>query len=313
MRLRQQWLRELGGLQAFSVKNKEWLPLLEEDTRQSLMIEGEFVDRRELKNILERRPTPLSAKAHKVLGYFDAASFSYEFAFQQFRTGEFALSKALLLQIHALMFRNDPHFAYTPGEWRRGDITITGAPVRPPPAHRVPGIMDRLLDLANKAKRDPLRIAAVLHAVFEHVHPFPDGNGRVGRILLNFILIAHGLPNIAIKGMEAERSDYVAALEEADPVVADVLRGRRPWTFLLQHPFLHLEEILNHDLAVAMDSIVCPRFEEKRAPLMTLEEVARQTSRKLPSFQTACSQKKYISIKRGRSRVTHPLLLQKPR
>jgi Fic family protein len=55
-------------------------------------------------------------------------------------------------------------------------------------------------------------LAAVVHNQFENIHPFADGNGRVGRILLNNILIKHKLPpiNISLKN----RAEYYASLQE---------------------------------------------------------------------------------------------------
>jgi Fic family protein len=49
-------------------------------------------------------------------------------------------------------------------------------------------------------KYDKIKLAAESHILFETIHPFKDGNGRAGRILLSFILIGCGYVNIAIKG-----------------------------------------------------------------------------------------------------------------
>ncbi|MFA5869901.1 MAG: Fic family protein, partial [Candidatus Bathyarchaeia archaeon] len=63
----------------------------------------------------------------------------------------------------------------------------------------------------NKTRYPPLVLAAVVHNQFEIIHPFKDGNGRVGRLLLNNILLKHNLPplNIEMKN----RSQYYAALQ----------------------------------------------------------------------------------------------------
>jgi Fic family protein len=314
MKLRQEWLSVLGGLEGASVKNKEWLNLLEEDTRQSLMIEGHFVDRRELKEIIQRRGQDTNAMTHRVLGYFDAALFSYEFAFQQYRMREFELTKALVRQIHSLMFRSDPYFQYQPaGEWRKGSITIAGSKVKPPSYDRVEGEIERLIRAMNNAKGDAIKKAAMAHAFFEQIHPFPDGNGRVGRILMNFILVAHGFPNVAIKGeSEEEISEYIKTLEEADPRVSEVLNGRRSYKEFLQKPLVALEDLINKNLAVALDRIICNRFSERTGKnLMKIDEVAKATGKNKYSFRVACSQKKIICFK-IKSLQSHPLLLQTP-
>ncbi len=313
MRLRQKWLQSLGGLDRINVKNKEWLNLLEEDTRQSLMIEGVFVDKRELKDILANKKQ--DGKAQKVLGYFDAALFSYEFAFQQYQTEEFSLTKPLIRQIHALMFRNDSHFAYTSGDWRHGEILITGAKIRPPESHRIDREIERLVSFLNEAKADPVRKAAIAHAVFEQIHPFPDGNGRAGRIFLNFVLVASGFPNIAIKGeSEEERGEYIKALEEADGRVTEVLADRMAYDDLLQTPFIALEDLINKSLAIALDKVICGRFRERTGlELLPVNDVAESIGKNAASFRVACSQKKIICQKVNGRLMTHSRLLEAPR
>lgn len=62
----------------------------------------------------------------------------------------------------------------------------------------------------NKKKYHPLVLAAVVHNQFENIHPFKDGNGRVGRLLLNNILLKHNLSPLNIE--MRNRSEYYAAL-----------------------------------------------------------------------------------------------------
>ena len=63
----------------------------------------------------------------------------------------------------------------------------------------------------------PVRLAAMAHVWFESIHPFRDGNGRSGRILLSYLLVGCGLINIAIKGVSKEdRNHYYESLEKAD-------------------------------------------------------------------------------------------------
>src|SRR5258705_1901673 len=64
--------------------------------------------------------------------------------------------------------------------------------------------------------------AALMHWGFETIHPFPDGNGRVGRLLLNLVLGAEGIPWVTIRA--EERDAYFRALEQGQ-VDGDIL----PW------------------------------------------------------------------------------------
>ncbi len=90
----------------------------------------------------------------------------------------------------------------------RGDIVHRGAP-----SQHVESLLKELMTWynRNKTRYPPLVLAAVVHNQFEIIHPFKDGNGRVGRLLLNNILLKHNLPplNIEMKN----RSQYYAALQ----------------------------------------------------------------------------------------------------
>lgn len=66
----------------------------------------------------------------------------------------------------------------------------------------------------NKSKTHPLKLAAEFHGRFEKIHPFDDGNGRVGRILINAVLLEHGYPPMIIR--KTMRQSYFSALEAFD-------------------------------------------------------------------------------------------------
>lgn len=82
----------------------------------------------------------------------------------------------------------------------------------PPPADTVPGYMDDLIRFANRDDLDPIAQAAIAHAQFESVHPFTDGNGRIGRALINAIWRRRGLTRNTVvpvaSAMLAERDRY---------------------------------------------------------------------------------------------------------
>lgn len=66
----------------------------------------------------------------------------------------------------------------------------------------------------DKEKVHPLQLAAAFHAAFERIHPFEDGNGRMGRTLINAMLMERGYPPLIIR--KTERRSYFSALEAAD-------------------------------------------------------------------------------------------------
>ncbi|MBI2575195.1 Fic family protein, partial [Candidatus Woesearchaeota archaeon] len=101
------------------------------------------------------------------------------------------------------------------GKYRTLQVYIRGADFTPPKPSDVPKEMRRLLLwlTRNKDKIHPLIKAAYFHAGFEAIHPFVDGNGRTGRILINFLLNRNGYPMVSIP--HSERIDYYISLEKA--------------------------------------------------------------------------------------------------
>lgn len=108
------------------------------------------------------------------------------------------LDSAAVLAIHqALLGRVEPAIA---GRWRSEQVWIGGTSYGPhladyvaPHHEHVPALMKDLLRYAGRAELPPLALAAVVHAQFETIHPFPDGNGRTGRALIHAILRHRGL------------------------------------------------------------------------------------------------------------------------
>ena len=81
------------------------------------------------------------------------------------------------------------------------------------PQSRVLSLLTELIEWYGKNQHLPVLIlASVIHNQFENIHPFRDGNGRVGRLLLNNILIKHSFPPVNI-GFESRREYYLALQE----------------------------------------------------------------------------------------------------
>lgn len=101
-----------------------------------------------------------------------------------------------------------------PGEYKHHDYVTgrneVGASVEDV-QEEVCELLDELTEIDDK---NALVAAAYFHAKFENIHPFSDGNGRVGRLLMNYILLIHNHPPITIH--EEDRKDYYKALEKFD-------------------------------------------------------------------------------------------------
>ena len=96
----------------------------------------------------------------------------------------------------------------------------------PPAWEKVPALMSALLEQLGELKATSVQRAALAHWGFETIHPFPDGNGRVGRLLLNLVLGAQGIPWVTIRA--EERDAYFHALERGQ-VDGDILEWGRFW------------------------------------------------------------------------------------
>ncbi|MEI6622486.1 MAG: Fic family protein [Actinomycetes bacterium] len=100
--------------------------------------------------------------------------------------------------------------------WIGGSSPLDAALVTPPPAH-VPGLLNDLVAYANRTDLDPIAQTAFAHAQFEIIHPFADGNGRVGRVLVSWLLtrrLALIAPPPVSARMAADRGGYLAGLTQ---------------------------------------------------------------------------------------------------
>lgn len=103
------------------------------------------------------------------------------------------------------------------------------------PATQVPVEMEKLITWYNDNKQilHPIKLSALFHHRFVAIHPFPDGNGRVGRLCMNYILMKKGYPPAIIR--KENRWDYYTALEEADNNKPESFvhssKKEQPWTF----------------------------------------------------------------------------------
>src|SRR3989338_1393011 len=121
------------------------------------------------------------------------------------------INKNFVLKLHKLLMHNIL-WKYA-GTFRDVQVYVRGAEFTPPLPRDVEKEFKRLMlwYRANKRKYHPVVVAAYFHHVFESIHPFRDGNGRIGRLLLNFILRKNALPMVNIK--YREKGKYYEALE----------------------------------------------------------------------------------------------------
>lgn len=141
-------------------------------------------------------------------------ALNHKRAFDHLLAYEGALGTRFICKLHALVVDGTLRAELAPqaGKYRDVQVYIRGVEWTPPPPAAVRKDMKTLLEwyAKNHGTLDPLVTAAYFHVAFELVHPFVDGNGRVGRLLLNWILRRHGYPMINIPSRM--RREYYAAL-----------------------------------------------------------------------------------------------------
>lgn len=100
------------------------------------------------------------------------------------------------------------------GQFKKKDYCVGRYFVGYPPEEVESGLLELLEILDSNSGADVLKVATAFHCWFEHIHPFADGNGRVGRWLLNYYLVLNDHPPIILE--DELRSDYYDALESFD-------------------------------------------------------------------------------------------------
>ena len=182
---------------------------------EALLSEGRAIGNKELSEYMEVR------------GYAQASEWVYGQGIYQ--DGDWNIEQRVTLtelrQVHKAAMdpvwdvapHPDATPAEAPGGFREHDIHPFPGGMTPPTWPLVAALVDEWIadvnDLEPRAPDFPDRVAA-LHAAFERIHPFLDGNGRTGRLILNLILVRLGYPPAII--YKRQRSDYLRALRRAD-------------------------------------------------------------------------------------------------
>lgn len=157
----------------------------------AMVLEGITIDKKPLKDHLE------------AVGHRDAFLYIHELV-----KDRISFDENIIKQIHTLVLMDRPEDR---GIYRRIPVRIMGAYHVPPEPMLVPELIEKLVSRYDAKKIHPIAYAALFHLEFEGIHPFVDGNGRTGRLILNLFLMQNGYPPINVKF--ADRKRYYEAFD----------------------------------------------------------------------------------------------------
>ncbi len=186
-----------------------WEHFTEQFTYNTNAIEGSTVSAKEVKELLEQKDKVENLEEVETLNVAKAVSY--------IKKSKKKLSVALIKKLHLICFKGTKNFA---GKIRKVEVVIRdnlGRVVHVGAlAKEVNELLDELCIWYEKHNKNypPSLLATIVHNQFEKIHPFQDGNGRVGRLLLNYILLKHKYPPINIR--LKDRSEYYQCLQKYD-------------------------------------------------------------------------------------------------
>ena len=221
---------QLGGLPPPGAAADIWIDIWHQEAHNSTAIEGNTLVFSEVTRLLDEGKAaggkPLKEYL-EVQGYAAAANWVYR---QALRPEDWVAGELVSLQevrhVHYLALtpvwdvapHESAYDAESPGNWRQHDIAEFSGGMKPPSFTEIDYAMGDWVSEAcsiREPRAAPLpEKLAKLHSAFERTHPFLDGNGRVGRLVLNLLLVRLGYPPAVVYKRERER--YLRALRRAD-------------------------------------------------------------------------------------------------
>lgn len=169
-------------------------------------IEGNSISLIETSALLEKKIVPQGKSLREI---YEITNTEKALNFLKKFKGE--LSKRLVLKLHKIMMQNIDN--ESAGKFRNYDVAIQGANWMPVRASLVEKSFNEFMQWhkKNKKKLHPIELAAISHLKFIEVHPFGDGNGRIGRLIMNQILMKQGYPPLNIKVKDT--IEYIKVLQ----------------------------------------------------------------------------------------------------
>ena len=181
-------------------------------------IENDKVTYHDTREIFDKDGVTAYTGDLKTLFEIQNAKTAYEFILNAYDKKQ-VLDEAFVKKVQKLLTKGTYdqrryNLGERPGEYKLRDYVVGKNETGALPEDVVEEMQELLFELSDVTSADILTVSAYFHAKFENTHPFSDGNGRTGRLLMNYILLSHNFPPVII--YEEDREDYYNALEMFD-------------------------------------------------------------------------------------------------
>ncbi len=171
-------------------------------------IEGSTLTENDTAAILFHNAT---LKNKKLVEHLEAKNHqsALEYLFDQIN-GNFKITEDFILKLHQILMNSIRSDA---GTYRNHGVRIVGANVPTANYIKVPELMREIVIEINKSPKDMITHISMIHSEFEKIHPFSDGNGRIGRLIMIAMLLKKNLPPAIIE--QSKKRDYYKYLQKA--------------------------------------------------------------------------------------------------
>ena len=254
------------------VKNlEEWFRI--ELTYTSNAIEGNTLSRAETALVVEKG---LTIGGKSITEHLEATNHAaaLDFVKEQIKRKPSELKEKDVLKIHEIILsRINKEDA---GLYRRVPVSISGSAVVLPNPKKVQDLMDEFfLWLKKETKLHAVELAAEAHYRFVTIHPFIDGNGRTGRLLMNMILMMKGFPPAIIR--KNDRLAYIKSLEKPQLVNGE---GDSKNDY-----FKLIAAAVDRSLNIYLKAIEGKTEEPENEKLLKIGELAKATNQTVPTIR----------------------------
>ena len=273
----------------------EWYKV--ELTYTSNAIEGNTLTRQETALVVEKG---ITVEGKSIVEHLEAINHAkaWEFIMTLQDKSKKDITERTILDIHSLILQRID--MVNAGRYRSVPVRISGSSVVLPNPLKVPLLMKKFIEDFYASKATIIDIAIRAHFDFVSIHPFSDGNGRAGRIIMNLILIQGGFPPAIIR--KEDRKTYINSIEKGQ------LYGD-----LSDYNDL-MYKAIERSLRIYLESVE-PKEKTASTPqkLLKIGELAKATNEPVPTIRYWTNEGllHVTELTRGGYQMYHPDMIQR--